>query len=216
MNFELARFNMVEQQVRSGLPLRDDVRQLLLTTPRECFVPAALRQLAFADTVVSLGARSATLPPRLEAAVIQALAPRKHESALEIGTGSGYGTALLAARAEHVVSYEIDPLVAAQARRNLAAAGVHNVDVIEADGLAAQHRAGSFGLISLSGGVGAVPENLLAALKSGGRLAAFVGQLPCQQFCLVTRASDTAITRQVLAEAGVPMLQTSEPAGFTL
>ena len=214
MNFELARFNMVEQQIRSGLPLRDDVRQLLMTTPRECFVPAALRQLAFADTAVALGARSAMLSPRLEAALIQALAPRKHETALEIGTGSGYGTALLAARAEHVVSYEIDPLLAAQARRNLAAAGVHNVDVIEGDGLAAQHRPGFFGLISLSGGVGEVPQGLVAALKAGGRLAAFVGQPPCQHLCLIMRASDTEVSRHVLAEAGVPMLQTTDTTGF--
>ena len=214
MNFELARFNMVEQQIRSGLPLREDVRQLLLATPRECFVPTARRALAFADTAIALEAGATMLSPRLEAAVIQALAPRKHETALEIGTGSGYSAALLAARADHVVSYEIDPVVAAAARRNLAAAGVHNVDVINADGLAVRHAAASFGLVSLSGGVAAVGEDLLAALKSGGRLLAFVGHPPCQKLRLYTRSGDAAPRSQDLAETSVPLLQAAMPSRF--
>ena len=181
MNLELARFNMVEQQIRPSEPLHEEVRELLHFVRREDFVPAAQRHLAFADAALPLGHGAAMLTPRVEAAAVQALRPRKHENVLEIGAGSGYLAALLAVHANRLTTMEIVPELADLARANLRRAGIHNVDVETGDGFAlARATAGHFDVMMLSGGVAQVPGELLARLKVGGRLFAFVGKAPVQ------------------------------------
>jgi len=187
MNLEQARFNMVEQQIRPSEPLHEDVRELLHFVRREEFVSPAQRHLAFADLALPIGHGQTMLVPRVEAAAVQALKPRKHESVLEIGAGSGYMAALLAIHAHRVTSVEIVPELADFARANLQRAGIHSVDVETGDGFAiARATAGPFDVVMLSGAVAEVPGDLLARLRVGGRLFAFVGRAPVQTARLYT------------------------------
>jgi len=198
MNFEQARFNMIEQQIRPWEVLDGDVLALLSVVKRENFVPAGLKALAFVDMELPLregGARGqAMLAPRLEARLLQDLAVQAHERVLEIGTGSGYMAALLAHRAAHVLTLEIEAELTVQARKNLAHEGMSNVDVRQADGVAGAPADGPFDVIVLSGSVAEVPQALLAQLKVGGRLAAIVGEEPMMRATFITRNSEAAWT----------------------
>lgn len=208
MNLEQARYNMVEQQIRPSEPLREDVRELLHVVRREDFVPAELRHLAFADCPLPLGHGAAMFTPRIEAAAMQALRPRKHESILEIGAGSGYLTALLAVHADRVVSAEIVPELAAAARANLHRAGISNATVETGNGYdLASSSAGHYDVIMVGGGLADIPAELLAKLKVGGRLLGFVGAAPVYRACLVTRIDDTAFRSQNLFETDVEPLR---------
>jgi len=198
MDLEQARFNMIEQQIRPWEVLDGDVLALLSSVKREHFVPTGLQALAFVDMALPLregGERGqAMLAPRLEARLLQDLAVQKHEKVLEIGTGSGYMAALLGHRAAQVLTLEIEPELASQARHNLATEGVFNVEVRQADGAKGAPADGPFDVIVLSGSVAEVPQTLLAQLKVGGRLAAIVGEEPIMRATFMTRNSDTAWT----------------------
>lgn len=208
MNLEQARYNMVEQQIRPSEPLREDVRELLHVIRREEFVPAALRHLAFADYPLPLGHGAAMLTPRLEAAAMQALRPRKHEDVLEIGTGSGYLTALLAVHADRVHSVEIVAELAETARANLDRAGISNAVVATGNGFTLAHSdSGQYDVILIGGSLTEVPAELAAMLKVGGRLLAFVGAAPVQSARLVTRVGATAYRHQTLFETDVEPLR---------
>ena len=199
MNLELARFNMIEQQIRPWDVLDASVLHLLAVVKREDLVPLAHQALAFVDMEIPLKAPAddamrlgqCMLAPRVEARMLQDLAVQKHEKVLEIGTGSGYMAALLAHRAQRVITLEIDADLAAQARVNLSKAGIHNAEVRHADGSKGAPVEGPFDVIMLSGSVTEVPPALLAALKTGGRLAAIVGEEPMMRATFVTRLSDT-------------------------
>jgi protein-L-isoaspartate(D-aspartate) O-methyltransferase len=191
MNFEQARFNMIEQQIRPWNVLNDDVLRLLSLVKREDFVPLAHKALAFADMEVPLGHGQSMLAPRVEARLLQDAAVQKHEKVLEIGTGSGYMTALLAHQAQRVISLEIDPDLLKIARTNLQKAGIHNAEVRQLDGSKAAVAEGPFDVIMLSGSVAAVPQSLLAQLKVGARLLAIVGDEPTMCATIITRTSKT-------------------------
>lgn len=224
MNFEQARFNMIEQQIRPWEVLDPAVLALLAAVRREDFVPAAYQGMAFNDTEVPLpSSTSATLQhmlaPKIEARLLQELDVHKHERVLEVGTGSGFMAALLGHRAQHVTTLEIDPDLASFARRNLARAGVTNVTVHEADGSAPGARLladGPYDVIVLSGSVADVPAALLAQLKPGGRLAAIVGQLPIMRARIVTRGSGVDFSSVDLFDTVAPRLSGfDEPSRFT-
>ena len=199
MNLELARFNMIEQQIRPWDVLDANVLHLLAVVKREDFVPLAHKALAFVDMEIPLTAPAdealrlgqCMLAPRVEARMLQDLGVQKHEKVLEIGAGSGYMAALLAHRAQRVITLEIDAALAAQARINLQKAGIHNAEVRHADGAKGAPVEGPFDVIVLSGSVTEVPHALLAALKTGGRLATIVGDEPMMRATFVTRLSDT-------------------------
>ena len=199
MNLELARFNMIEQQIRPWDVLDTTVLHLLALVKREDFVPLAHKALAFVDMEVPLGGSmdeaqrlgQVMLAPRVEARMLQDLAVQKHEKVLEIGAGSGYMAALLAHRAQRVISLEINAELVSMARANLQKAGVHNAEVRHADGAKGVPIEGPFDVIVLSGSVAEVPQTLLAALKVGGRLAAVVGVEPMMRATFITRVSDT-------------------------
>ena len=196
MNVEQARFNMIEQQIRPWDVLDAHVLELLSVVKREDFVPPAHKALAFIDMEIPLregGARGQVmLAPRVEARLLQDLAVRKHEKVLEVGAGSGYMAALLAHRAQRVVTLEIEPELASMARANLQKAGIHNADVRQADGAAGAQADGPFDVILLSGSVAEVPRQMLEQLKVGGRLAAIVGEEPVMRATFITRTSETA------------------------
>jgi protein-L-isoaspartate(D-aspartate) O-methyltransferase len=149
MNLEQARFNMVEQQIRTWEVLDQAVLDLLYAVPREDFLPAAFRKLAFVDMEIPLGEGEAMMAPKMEARVVQELALRKTDRVLEVGTGSGYLTALLARCAAHVFSLEIRPALAAFGRDNLERHGADNV-TLEIAGLGDfRWRGQAFGFHSL-------------------------------------------------------------------
>ena len=202
MNFEQARFNMIEQQIRPWDVLDQGVLQLLATVKREDFVPLAYKQVAFTDMEIPLQAGSKNglvmLAPKVEARLLQDLNIHRHEKVLEVGAGSGYMAALLAHKAQRVISLEIDEAQALMARANLQKAGVHNCEVRVADASKVDLAIdGPFDVIVLSGSVASVPESLKALLKPGGRLAAIVGDEPMMCATFVTRATDgTLISKQ--------------------
>jgi protein-L-isoaspartate(D-aspartate) O-methyltransferase len=210
MNVELARFNMIEQQIRPWEVLDPGVLELLSAVRREDFVPAVHRSMAFVDTQVPLGQGQSMLEPKVEARLLQELQLKRHESVLEIGTGSGFMAALLAHRAMQVTSLECRPALAALARENLLRAGVVNVRVLEvaahagAQGLPAQ---APFDAIVLSGSVASVPRALLEQLKPGGRLVAIVGNEPIMRAELHTRAGADAFSRTELFDTVAPRLE---------
>ena len=219
MNTEQARFNMIEQQIRPWDVLDAGVLALLAAVRREDFVPAAYRALAFVDTEVPLptatGLTQCMLAPRVEARLLQELAVHKHERVLEIGAGSGFMAALLAHKAQHVTTLEIDPALARFARANLQRAGVMNATVIEADGAGGWRGEAPYDVIVLSGSVHDVPADILAQLKSGGRLAAIVGTEPVMRAVLISRNGDHGLARQVLFDAMAQRLRGfDEPTRF--
>jgi protein-L-isoaspartate(D-aspartate) O-methyltransferase len=199
MNVEQARFNMIEQQIRPWDVLDSGVLQLLSVVKREDFVPPAHKALAFADMELPLRGNSeeamrlgqCMLAPRVEARMLQDVAVQPNDKVLEIGTGSGYMAALLAQRAQRVISLEIDPELVTMARDNLQHAGIHNVEVRHADGAKGVPVEGPFDVIVLSGSVAEIPHKLLEHLKrNGGRLMAIVGDAPVMRATLVTRTGE--------------------------
>jgi len=207
MNLEQARYNMVEQQIRTWEVLDQEVLDLLMTVKREQFVPPACLKLAFADTAIPLGHGAAMLPPAIEAKILQALQLHKSGKVLEIGTGSGYMAALLGARSGHVHTIEIEPALAAQARANLARQGAGNVTVIEGDGALGWPAQAPYDAIVLSGSVAGIPDALLAQLKVGGRLLAVVGEAPLMQVRLVTCVGEGRFQSVNLFETSIPRLR---------
>ena len=216
MNLELARFNMIEQQIRPWEVLNQGVLSLLALVKREDFVPTAYRALAFVDTEVPLPCGQSMLEPKVEARLLQELAVLRHERVLEIGTGSGYMAALLAHQAQHVISLEIQPELARMATDNLRRASILNVQVREADGARGLPAEGPFDVVVLSGSVADVPLALLNQLKVGGRLVAVVGQLPVMRAVLTTRSSEAGFGRVDLFDTVAPRLSGfDEPSRFT-
>ena len=213
---EQARFNMVEQQIRPWQVLDPAVLHTLQHIARELFVPAAYQALAYTDTEIPLGHGQAMVAPRIDARLMHDVALKPTDKVLEIGTGSGYLTALLADRSHHVVSLEINPELHARALTNLQGAGISNVDLRMADGSAGASDAGPFDAIVLGGSVYEVPQALLDQLKVGGRLIAIVGEEPVMQATLYTRTSASAWDHKVLWDTTAPcLLGFKQPSRFT-
>ena len=210
MDMEQARFNMIEQQIRPWNVADAHVLSLLEVVKREDFVPLAHKALAFVDMEIPLregGARGQVmLAPRIEARLLQDAAVQKHEKVLEVGTGSGYMAALLAHRAQRVITVEIEPELARMARANLQKAGVHNVEVLELDASQGIKAEGPFDVIVLSGSVAEVPQVLLAQLKPGGRLVGIVGEEPAMNATVVTRTGETTWTTKTPWDTVAPRL----------
>ncbi len=190
MNFEQARFNMIEQQIRPWDVLDGSVLALLGSVRREDFVPAELRALAFTDTELPLGGGRRALAPRVEARILQELQLQRDDKVLEIGTGIGYLTALMAHKAHAVVSLEADAELARAAADKLRRAGLSHVHVRESDGRQGAPGDAPFDAIVLAGSVAELPQVLLDQLKVGGRLLGIVGEDPVMRAVLVRRMSE--------------------------
>jgi protein-L-isoaspartate(D-aspartate) O-methyltransferase len=219
MNIEQARFNMIEQQIRPWDVLDLHVLDLLARVRREDFVPPAYRALAFVDAEVPLASGGkdgqVMLAPKVEARLLQEAQVQRHERVLEIGTGSGFMAALLAHRAQSVITLERIGALATQAAANLRRGGVLNASVREQDGAAGLPGDGPFDVVMLSGSVPAVPQALLDQLKPGGRLLAIVGQEPVMRAVRITRLSATALQSQELFDTVAPrLLGFDEPTRF--
>lgn len=208
---EHARFNMVEQQIRPWDVLDPKVLELLFKVKREDFVPPALRTLAFADTEIPLriddyDSGECMLAPKVEARLLQELALKPTDSVLEIGTGSGYQTALLASQAQTVTSVEILPKLAAFAQANLKRAGIANATVQVGDGSKGWGST-EYDAILVTGSVPEVPDSLKYQLRVGGRLAIIVGQVPVMTTLLITRTTAASFETTSLFETLVKPLR---------
>ncbi len=192
MNISQARFNMIEQQIRPWDVLDHEVLALLSVVKREDFVPPAYKALAFADMEIPLAEGQTMLAPKIEARMLQDLAIEPTHRVLEIGTGSGYMTALLANRAQRVLSFEIRPALADMARNNLHKACIRNAEIRVGDGSKIPLAEGSFDIILISGSVGQVPSSLLERLNVSGRLMTIVGTEPVMHATLVSKSSATS------------------------
>lgn len=215
MDIEQARFNMIEQQIRPWEVLDQQVLNLMSNTPREHFVPDAYQGLAFADINVPLGDGETMLPPKIEARMLQALAIQKTESVLEIGTGSGFMTALLAKSAHSVYSMDIRADFLERAGERLAALNIENVSLEATDALVDEGRMLPYDVIAVTGSVPVLPEHWKRQLSLGGRLFVVVGQSPVMTAQLITRISANEWRTEDLFETEIPALQGApKPAGF--
>ena len=221
MNLEQARTNMVEQQIRTWEVLDQDVLDLLYVVPREEFVPPQHRELAFSDLQLPLDIGEKTAAgermwePKLEARVLQELAVSRADRVLEVGTGSGYLTALLAHRAAHVHSVEINPALAAFGRKNLERHGAGNVTLETGDAARGWAKSAPYQVIVLTGSTPLLPRAFLEQLEVGGRLFAIVGEPPAMSARLVTCSALGAYNSIDLFETVVgPLANCEQPSRF--
>jgi protein-L-isoaspartate(D-aspartate) O-methyltransferase len=222
MDLEQARTNMVEQQIRTWEVLDQDVLDLLYVVPREEFVPPRHQALAFSDMQIPLeekakpgSAGERMWEPKLEARVLQELAVSKADRVLEVGTGSGYFTALLAHRAAHVYSVEIDARLAAFGRDNLERHGTTNVTLEEGDAARGWPRHAPYQVIVLTGSTPVLPRAFLEQLEVGGRLFTIVGERPVMTARLITCTAPQAYHTVDLFETVVaPLVNAEQPPRF--
>lgn len=213
-NMEQARFNMVEQQIRPWDVLNAEVLDLLKKIKREQFVPPSQRSLAFMDLDIPLGHGAKMWQPKLEARALQALKLQQHDRVLEVGSGSGYLTALLSNLAAHVTSVEIVAELNAMAERNLAAQHIDNV-TLEVGDAANGWGAAQYDAIVLTGSVPMQPIAQMNNLNIGGRLFAVIGDAPAMQACLITRIAADTFDSVTLFETNVaPLVNAQQPQRF--
>lgn len=214
MDFEQARFNMVEQQIRTWEVLDQEVLDLLFTVRREDFVPPQHRALAFADLELPIGHGERMWSPKLEARVLQSLRVQPSDAVLEIGTGSGYFTALLASRARDVTSVEINPELATLAGTRLARHGFGHVrrsvgDAAQGFGIE------QYDVIVLTGSTPLLPERFIAQLKPNGRLFAIVGEAPVMTARLVSWTTPgSRVTTDLFETVVAPLRNAATPDRF--
>lgn len=217
MNVEQARFNMVEQQIRTWEVLDQQVLDLMSQVPREDFVPPAYRNLAFADTCIPLDHGQSMMVPRVEARMLQALKVEPRDRVLEAGTGSGFVCALLARLGGHVTSVEIYDSLKVSAQTKLAAHGVENVDLYTGDASRGWDRAAPYDVIAVTGSVPVLDEAFQMSLAVGGRLFVVVGQEPAMEALLITRKSETQWATDSLFETVLASLVgVEQPKRFIL
>lgn len=206
MNVEKARFNMVEQQIRPWEVLDQQVLNAIMAVPREKFVPAEYQALAFADINIPLVHGQSMLSPKLEGRVVQSLFLQATDRVLEIGTGNGYLTALLAQLANHVESVDIYPELTQAASANLSAAGISNVLLKTGDAINGWNPDMLYDAIVLGGSVPVLKPHFQQQLKVGGRLFAIVGEKPVMEALLITRTAQEEWVTESLFETVVDSL----------
>ena len=207
MDMERARFNMVEQQIRPWEVLDTKVLDLLFKVRREDFVPDAYKALAFADLEIPIGHGQMMLSPKLEARMLQELAVNPEDRILEIGTGSGYMTALLASQGAHVYSVDIVDAFIQSAGARLAQHGVHNVTLEAGDAARGWDKHGPYDVIVLTGSVPVLHDAFAQSLTAGGRFFAVVGEAPAMDARLITCAGSAAYNTASLFETCIPALR---------
>jgi protein-L-isoaspartate(D-aspartate) O-methyltransferase len=207
MDVERARFNMVEQQIRPWDVLDTRVLDLLHKVKREDFVPPSHKALAFADLEIPIGLGEKMLSPKLEARILQEVAVNPQDRILEVGTGSGYMTALLASQGAHVYSVDIVDAFIHIAAERLAQQGLHNVTLENGDAARGWDRHGPYDAIVLTGSVPLLADAFAQSLNAGGRLFAVVGEEPAMEARLITCAAPGAFSSASLFETCVPALR---------
>ncbi|MDH5445812.1 MAG: protein-L-isoaspartate O-methyltransferase [Gammaproteobacteria bacterium] len=217
MNFEQARFNMIEQQIRPWEVLNQRVLDLLSEVPREDFVPPQYRNLALVDTSLPIGHDQFMMSPKLEARILQCVDVKPTDTVLEIGTGSGYLTALLAKLARKVFSIEIIPEFIKTAQVKLADHGFNNVSLEEGDAAKGWTLDAPYDVIVLTGSLPVLPDTFRDSLNIGGRLFAIVGDAPSMEGLLITRVGEHEWTTESVFETDIaPLTNATQPDRFEL
>lgn len=211
LDFERARFNMVEQQVRPWEVLDPRVLDVLREVRREEYVPARWRKLAFADVALPLEHGEVMMKPVVEGRMLQALAVKPEDAILEVGTGSGFITACLARLGREVRSVEIHGGLAERARARLAGAGLGNVTVEAADALGSFDPGRTYDCVCVTGAVAVEPERFRHWLAPGGRLFLIRGLSPAMEAMLTTRGPDSQYLTDSLFETDLPYLVGAAP-----
>jgi protein-L-isoaspartate(D-aspartate) O-methyltransferase len=215
IDFERARFNMIEQQIRTWEVLDQRVLDLLAQVRREDFVPETCRALAFVDMEIPIGHGEKMLQPKIEARMLQELALTPGDRVLEIGTGSGYMTALLAAVAAHVVSVDIQPDFTRDAGEKLLRHGMTNVTLETGDAARGWEQHAPYDAIVLTGSVPLLPQSFRTSLKRRGRLIAVIGEPPVMAAELITCVGDEAFNSVTLFETCIASLRNApQPERF--
>lgn len=215
MNLEQTRFNMVEQQIRTWDVLDDSVLELLYKIRREEFVPAGYRSLAFVDMEIPLGHGQFMLEPKMEARILQELHVKKTDKILEVGSGSGYLTALLAEKGAHVYSVEIVPELKTMAEINVQAHESNNVTLELGDAACGWSKHEPYDVIVLTASTPVLPEAFQKSLKPGGRLIAIVGEEPVMEALLITCvAPDVYKTTQLFETCIAPLKNAQQSERF--
>ncbi|MBI5626418.1 MAG: protein-L-isoaspartate O-methyltransferase [Nitrosomonadales bacterium] len=215
MNVEQARFNMIEQQIRPCEVFEGRVLDLLKHVRREHFVPKGMKDMAFADMEIPLGYGVSMWQPKLEARTLQELHLTRNDHVLEVGTGSGYLTALLSVLAGHVTSVEIVPQLSATARQNLSAIHRDNITLEIGDASHGWGGGASYDAIVLTGSTPVLPEEFQNRLNVGGRLFAIVGDAPVMQAKMITCiAPDTFETINIMETCVAPLQHAQQPVRF--
>lgn len=217
MDVELARTNMLSQQVRTAEVYDQRVLEILSAVPRERFVPDRFRNLAFAEVEVPLGHGEAMMEPRIEGRMLQALAVRPTDRTLEVGTGSGFITACLARLGASVASYDIQPEFTERARARLELQGIRNATLSTQDLCRLPAELGRFEVIAVTGALPVLDPSFQQHLSVGGRLFVIVGSAPAMEALLITRVGEAAFTRQSLFETELSWLRNAiAPPRFQL
>jgi protein-L-isoaspartate(D-aspartate) O-methyltransferase len=206
MDLETAREQMVGQQLRAWDVLDERILDVMATLPRERFVPPDWQGLAYADTEIPLGHGKHLAPPKIQGRALQALLPQPGDRVLEIGCGTGYLTACLARLAGSVTGVELHPELAAAARRNLAALGIGNAEVLEGDGLAMEFP-GRFEVVCVNGSLPDPTDRFERLLAVGGRLFVVTGRLPIMQAQKITRTNESEWRSENVFETCLPPLE---------
>jgi protein-L-isoaspartate(D-aspartate) O-methyltransferase len=204
--FNMPRFNMIEQQIRPWDVLDGAVLALLAKLPREDFVPKQYLGLAFADLEIPLGDGQLMLSPKMEGRILQSLEIKKTDKVLEVGTGSGYLTALLAMQAKHVDSVELNAKISKQAAKNIAAQGIANVNLVVADGVHGLAANAPYDVIVFTGSTPLLNTQVERQLAVGGRMFVVVGDAPAMEATLITRISADNFKTDVLFETCLPAI----------
>jgi protein-L-isoaspartate(D-aspartate) O-methyltransferase len=203
---EQARFNMIEQQIRTWEVLDPVVLDLLKKIPRENFIAPQYLGLAFADLEIPIGHGQLMLSPKMEGRIIQALEIKKTDKVLEIGTGSGYLTALLATLAEQVYSVELVAELSQNAQKQLSQHNIQNVTLEIGDAANGWPAHAPYDVIVFTGSLPVAPDSVQQSLTIGGRMFVVVGEAPVMQATMIQRISADTFKRDVLFETCLPAL----------
>ncbi len=206
MNFDLARSNMVEQQVRTWEVLDERVLELLQTIHREDFVPVRYRKMAFADMDIPLGKGQCMMKPVVQARCLQALEVQPDETVLEIGTGTGFITACLAELAKRVVSVDIYENFCREATGKLKEKNIHNVEIETGDVMTGWQPEQAHDVLVVTGSVPEIPEHFRGWVNPGGRMFVVCGDAPVMEARLLTKLNATEWREESLFETDLPRL----------
>jgi len=217
LNFEEARHNMIVQQIQPWNVRDDKVLDLLQRLPREDFVPTKYKEHAFTDINIALENGQEMMSPKLEASMLQALQIQEQDKVLEIGTGTGYVTALLASQSRHVITVDIDEGVQKRAAEKLKAHQITNVTYEVGDAASGWVEQKPYDVIAITGSLPVLPEIFQRSLTVGGRLFAVVGDAPVMEAILITRISETEWAHKTLFETSItPLINAVKPERFVL
>ena len=217
LNFEEARHNMIVQQIQPWNVRDEKVLDLIQRLPREDFVPAEYKIHAFTDINIPLSNKQEMMSPKLEAYMVQALKVQEHDKVLEIGTGSGYVTALLASQSRHVITVDIDENTQKHAEEKLKAHQITNVTYEVGDAALGWDKHKPYDVIAITGSLPILPEIFQRNLNVGGRMFAIVGDAPAMEAILITRVKENEWSHQILLETEIPaLINASEPERFVL